>query len=627
MLELKNVKLEFGDRALFSDVTLQLFAGQRYGLVGANGAGKSSLLRMLTGEIKEYDGDMSWPKHAKLGYLQQDHFAYEHQRIVDVVIQGNQALWIARQTQDQLVRKGEMDMAEAQLYAEAEDIIIQHDGYSAESEAARMLDGLGIPIEQHELPLNTLSGGYKLRVLMAQMLFGKPEILLLDEPTNHLDIYSIKWLETYLLEFPGLLLVVSHDHLFLNGVCSKILDVDFGTIREYTGNYHEFVAAKALEQEQIEKSIVRQDKKKADLMEFINRFKAKASHASSAQSRVKQLGRMEEIEQKPSSRQYPSFAFVPHAQSGRTTLAVENVGKSYDDKRVLSQLTFEVERGDRIAIIGPNGVGKSTLLKILMDQVTADEGKFEWGHEAKPGYFAQDYHEALQGDISAFDWLYHFDATSTIGRIRSLLGRMLFSGDDVFNKVTSLSGGEATRLIFARMMLLPSNVLILDEPTNHLDLEAIEMLIEALAEYTGTILLVSHNRYLVSKVATRVLELKPEGLLDFKGGYAEYLEKHDSDHLSRDVSLKERQVLSQQNETGKEEQAAKSGKAPAKPLLTGKDAYKAQKTLRRQIQTLEKQVKKLEAELTDSDDEAIAEALMNAEAELKDTQAELESYL
>ena len=629
MLEINQLKLEFGDRTLFADVTLQLFQGQRYGLVGANGTGKSTLLRVLTGKTREYQGEVSWPKTAKLGYLEQDHFAFEKQRIIDVVVQGNQPLWEARQTQDRLVGKHDMDLAEAQMYAEAEDTILQNDGYSAESDAARLLDGLGIPISQHELLLNTLSGGFKLRVLMAQMLFGKPDILLLDEPTNHLDIYSIKWLETYLLEYPGLLLVISHDHSFLNGICSKILDIDYGTIREYTGNYDAFVAAKALEKEQIEKSIVNQDKKKAELMEFINRFKAKASKAASAQSRVKQLEKMDDIKLIPSSRQYPHFSFVPSGQSGRTTLKVDNLSKTFGDKRVLHNLSFELERGDRMAIIGPNGVGKSTLLKIIMDKLALDQGEFEWGHEAKPGYFAQDYHDDLQGDITCFDWLYSFDMTSLIGQIRNLLGRMLFSGDDVYNKLSSLSGGEATRLIFARMMLLPSNVLILDEPTNHLDLEAIEMLTEALATYKGTLLLVSHNRFLVHQVATRILELKPEGAVDFKGTYADYLEKHDTDHLSRDVSLKERTSLKSQETEGKAaaSQAAGGPKKASQPALTGKDAYKAQKALRRKIQQLEKAYEKLEAEFSASNDDDLANALMAAEKELQQAQADLEAIL
>lgn len=608
MLELRNIKLEFGDRTLFSNVNLQLFPGQRYGLVGANGTGKSSLLRMITGEIKDFQGDMNWPKSIKVGYLRQDHFAFEHQRIIDVVVQGKTALWEARQIQDQLTAKGDMDMAEAQMYAEAEEVILQQDGYAAESEAARMLDGLGIPVEQHELPLNTLSGGYKLRVLMAQMLFGAPDILILDEPTNHLDIYSIKWLESYLLDFPGLLLVVSHDHLFLNNVCTKILDVDFGTIREYTGNYDYFVDAKALEHEQVEKAIERQEKKKADLQEFISRFKAKASHASMAQSRVKQLEKMEDIDLLPSSRQYPQFSFTPHAQSGRTTLTVEGLGRTFDDKRVLHDLNFEIERGDRVAIIGPNGVGKSTLLKILMEQLEPSTGRFEWGHEAKPGYFAQDYHDELSEDITVNDWLYSFDATATIAFIRNLLGRMLFSGDDVYSKVTSLSGGEATRLVFARLMLVPNNVLLLDEPTNHLDLEAIETLTKALSEYTGTLLLVSHNRFLVDKVATRIIELKPDGMLDFRGSYRDFLEKYSTDHLERDVSLKARNVMSQQHEAGQ------SAKPTAGPVLTGKAAYKAQKNLRRKIQQLEKELAGLSA--GDADWQAKNDELKSVQAEL-----------
>ena len=280
---------------------------------------------------------------------------------------------------------------------------------------------------------------------------------------------------------------------------------------------------------------------------------------------------------------------MPHAQSGRTTLTVEGLGRTFDDKRVLHNLEFEVERGDRVAIIGPNGVGKSTLLKILMNQLPPSEGEFEWGHEAKPGYFAQDYHDDLNEDISAYEWLYSFDATASIGQIRNLLGRMLFSGDDVHSKVTSLSGGEATRLVFARLMLVPNNVLLLDEPTNHLDLEAIEMLTKALMEYTGTLFLVSHNRYLVSKVATRIIELKPDGMLNFKGSYNDFLEKYSTDHLERDVSLKARNVISKQHEAGKAPEAKAKG-----PVLTGKAAYKAQKNLRRKIQLLEKACKDLD---------------------------------
>jgi ATPase subunit of ABC transporter with duplicated ATPase domains len=585
MLEINNLTLEFADRVLFQGVNQQLFPGHCYGLVGANGTGKSTLLRILTGQTQEYSGQVVWPRQARLGYLRQDHFAFENCRIIDTVIQGRPALWEARQLQDQLSRKPQMDLADAERYAEAEDIIIQQEGYSAEADAARLLDGLGIPAEQHELSLKTLSGGYKLRVLMAQLLFSQPEILLLDEPTNHLDIFSIKWLEEHLRGFGGLLIVVSHDRDFLNAVCSHILDIDFGTIRLYTGNYDEFLAAKQLAHEQTERAIANQEKKKEDMQAFISRFKAKASWASQAQSRVKKLEKMEDIEITPSSRRYPTFEFKPSVTSGRIPVAASGISKRFGDKQVLQNLELEIERGDRVAIIGPNGVGKSTLLKILMEQLAPDSGMVTWGHEAHPGYFPQDYHDLLKGDQTCFDWLYGFDATAPVGLIRNLLGRMLFSGDDVKNKLSVLSGGEATRLIFARLMLLPSNVLVLDEPTNHLDLEAIDMLTEALAAYTGTLLLVSHNRYFVARVATRIIELKPDGCLDYRGTYAEYLEKYGTDHLSRDVSLRERTVLRQQIAP------VAQTETPAAPALSGKAAYEAQKALKRKRQQLEKKVR------------------------------------
>lgn len=516
MLEMINLTLEFGDRVLFSDVNFQLYPGHCYGLVGANGAGKSTLFKILMGQTSEFTGSVNWPKQAEVGFLKQDHFAYENCSIIETVIQGNQKLWNALQLQDAMTRQGEMTLADAEAYAEAEDVIIQNEGYSAESDAARLLDGLGIPAEQHSLKLKTLSGGYKLRVLMAQLLFSKPEILLLDEPTNHLDIFSIKWLEEHLRSFPGLLIVVSHDRDFLNAVCTHMLDIDYGTIKMYTGNYDEFLAAKALEKDQKERALVNQEKKKEEMQAFINRFKAKASKASQAQSRVKMLEKMESIELPPSSRRYPHFKFTPSVVSGIIPVATEKVSKAFGDKQVIRKLSFEVERGDRIAVIGPNGVGKSTLLKLVMEQIKPDLGTVQWGHEAHPGYFPQDYHDLLKGDMTCYDWLYGFDATAPVGQIRGLLGQMLFTGDDVKNKISSLSGGESSRLIFAKLMLEPNNILLLDEPTNHLDLEAIDMLTEALAAYTGTVVIVSHNRYFVSKIATRILEIKPDGYLILK---------------------------------------------------------------------------------------------------------------
>ncbi len=633
MLEMINLTLEFGDRVLFSDVNFQLYPGNCYGLVGANGAGKSTLFKILMGQTNEFTGNVNWPKQAEVGFLKQDHFAYENCSIIETVIQGNQKLWNALQLQDAMTRQGDMSLADAEAYAEAEDVIIQNEGYSAESDAARLLDGLGIPAEQHSLKLKTLSGGYKLRVLMAQLLFSKPEILLLDEPTNHLDIFSIKWLEEHLRSFPGLLIVVSHDRDFLNAVCTHMLDIDYGTIRMYTGNYDEFLAAKELDKDQKERALVNQEKKKEEMQAFINRFKAKASKASQAQSRVKMLEKMEAIELPPSSRRYPHFKFTPSVVSGIIPVAVEKVNKAFADKQVIRNLSFEIERGDRIAVIGPNGVGKSTLLKILMGMIQADEGRVEWGHSATPGYFPQDYHDLLgDGSLNCYDWLYSFDAKADISTIRGLLGRMLFSGDDVKNKLSTLSGGEATRLIFGKLMLEPSNVLLLDEPTNHLDIEAIDMLTEALAQYKGTLILVSHNRYFVSKIATRVLELKPDGFLDFKGTYPEYLEKHGTDHLSRDVSLKDRAVLSAQGSEAK--QAKAEAKKASGPALTGKAAFEAQKALKRKRQQLEKKIAqlekdciKLEEDLMNTGAAGLQEQLDQALENWRAAEAELEALL
>lgn len=583
MLEITNLTVEFGERALFRDVSLQFYEKKRYGLVGANGAGKSTFLRILTGQEHHYSGQINWPREFRVGMLKQDHFALEQEQILDIVIQGRQALWQALQTQAQLACKAELSLAETTQYAEAEAIIQREAGYSAASEAARLLTGLGIPDNHHHQPLQVLSGGYKLRVLLAQLLFSQPEILLLDEPTNHLDIYSIKWLESYLTQYPGLLIVVSHDRGFLNGVATHIVDIDYGTLRVYTGNYDAFEAAKALEKEQKEKALQAQNRRKEELQAFVDRFRAKATKASAAQSRLKMIEKMEDIELLPSSRRYPLFRFSPHVSSGLVALQVQGLSKCFGEKEVLRQVSFEVERGDRIALIGPNGVGKSTLLKILMGELPADQGAFHWGHAVQPSYFPQDYHSQLDKQMSVYDWLYQYDTTASVSQIRTLLGQVLFSGDSVKNKLSTLSGGEATRLIFARMMLLPSNFLVLDEPTNHLDMESIESLTEALRNYQGTLLVVSHNRYFVQAVATRILELKPEGLLDFKGSYAEYLEKQGTDHLSRDISLRERNTLTQQHRSP---EILHSGNA---------QNYEARKQQQRRIKQLERRLPELEA--------------------------------
>jgi ATPase subunit of ABC transporter with duplicated ATPase domains len=608
MLEITDLTVEFGDRRLFGPVSLVFHEKKRYGLVGANGAGKSTFLRILTGQESHYSGQINWPRDTRVGVLNQDHFAFEAQAVDQVVLQGRQALWQALQTQAELSDQAELDLNASQRLAEAEAIVQREGGYTAASEIARLLTGLGIPESHHHQPLRTLSGGYKLRVLLAQLLFSQPAILLLDEPTNHLDIESIRWLEGYLCQYPGLLIVVSHDRGFLNGVATHIVDIDYGNLRIYTGHYDAFEAAKTLEREQKEKALTQQERKREELQTFVDRFRAKATKASAAQSRLKMIEKMEAIELQPSSRRYPAFRFVPHANSGIIPLQVKGISKAYTDKRVLHEVSFELERGDRVALIGPNGVGKSTLLKILMQEISADQGGFSWGHEVLPGYFPQDYHAQLAPAMTVMDWLYQHDATATVSQIRGLLGQALFSGDSVAHKLSTLSGGEATRLIFARLMLLPSNLLILDEPTNHLDMESIDALTTALRDYQGTLLVVSHNRYFVSQVATRILELRPEGLVDFKGSYAEYLEKAGTDHLSRDISARQRK--------------------PVEPQTTGAvQDYEARKQQQRRLKQLERRLPELEALCLQLEEQLQAADLALAEAYGSGSPAEQDACL
>ena len=576
MLEIRDLGIHFGERTLFEHVDLQMFPGHRYGLVGANGAGKSTFLQVLSGEFSGYEGDLSWPSDAKLGMLKQDHFRYEDQSLIDTVLQGKPELWQALQLQQSLRAKEHFDEADTVAYARAEAIIEKENGYAAASEAARLLAGLGLPAERQELPLKALSGGYKLRVLMAQLLFSQPEILLLDEPTNHLDLYAIAWLASYLVKFNGLLIVVSHDRLFLDEVCTDIVDVDYGKLKAYSGNYESFLAAKTQAREQKEKELDRQDKLRDETQKFIDRFRAKATKASAVQSRIKMLEKLDDIELQPSSRRYPHFAFEPGEKSGTVPLKLKEISKAFAENVVLKNISIEVQRGDKIALIGPNGVGKSTLLKIIMGDLKADQGKVAWGHESHPGYFPQDYRQVLPGNQSLYDWLGSFGGDAAESRLRGLLGRMLFEGNVVHHKISTLSGGEATRLVFARLMLKQENLLLLDEPTNHLDMEAIETLAEALQDYAGTLLFVSHNRYFVSRIATRIIEIKPDGLQDFKGTYTEYLEKQNTDHLDRSQLPRQSAGVS---ETKQQQQVD----------------YEARKNQQRRLRSLEKRIPELEA--------------------------------
>jgi len=533
MISVSTLKMEFGDHVLFAGASFQLNPGERYGLVGANGSGKTTLLNILAGRIQPTDGAISVPNRIRLGVLRQDQFLYQDERIIDVAMMGNRELWDAMVEHRTLLENAHENF-DADRYAKVEETIMRYDGYSAESSAAAILEGLGLPAEVHEQPLSTLSGGFRLRVLLAQTLASSPDVLLLDEPTNHLDIISIRWLEGFIREFAGPVLVISHDHKFLDGVSTHILDVDYEQVTLYHGNYTEFVGAKKAERERREKEIAAREKEIAQTMEFVDRFRAKASKARQAQSKLRMVEKKQEslVELPQSSRRYPTFRLQERRHSGRDVLKVKGVGKAYGDKQVLRGVDLEVRRGDRLAIMGPNGIGKSTLLKIVMGEVDADDGIVEWGYETYPGYLAQDHHESLGSlDMTAEQWITEHSPDRDIGFVRGEMGLTLFSGDDAKKPLTALSGGEAARLVFTRLAIEKPNVLVLDEPTNHLDLEAIESLVEGLDSYTGTLILVSHDRWFIDQLATRIVDIEPSGITDYAGTYADYVAKTGTDRL------------------------------------------------------------------------------------------------
>jgi ATPase subunit of ABC transporter with duplicated ATPase domains len=538
MLSITNLGKSYGAQTLFRDASLTFGRGQVYGVAGANGSGKSSLLRILAGEEEASAGAVSMPRKARVGVLRQDHFRFEDVPILDVVMMGHRPVWEAMQAKDTLLERA-TEHFDADRYAALEDVIMQHDGYSLEARAAEILDGLAIPADVHRKPLSTLSGGFKLRVLLAQTLAADPDVLLLDEPTNHLDILSIRWLEKFIESFKGCAIVVSHDHRFFNNVCTHILDVDYERITLYRGNYNDFTAAKQGDRERMEAEIGKREKEIADHKAFIERFKAKPTKARQAKSKAKQLERIVIEELPQSSRRYPKFSFKARRPSGRRVVELKGISKSFDGRPVLRDVSLVVQRGDRMAIIGPNGIGKSTLLKIAVGQYGADCGTAEWGYETHPGYFAQDHRELLDGSKDDLQsWLWNHCPGESIGFVRNGLARVLFQKDEVFKKVAHLSGGEAARLIFARLEVTEPNVLVLDEPTNHLDLEGIEALQQGLAAYDGTIIFVSHDRWLVSRLATRIVEITPDGLQDFPGTYDEYLARCGDDHLDVDAVLR-----------------------------------------------------------------------------------------
>jgi ATPase subunit of ABC transporter with duplicated ATPase domains len=546
MIATTNLAKEYGARVLFEDVSLQLNAGSRYGLVGANGSGKTTLLKILAGDEEASAGTVTIAKRARVGVLRQDRFLDDGAIILDLAMRGDAVVWSALEEQRRLTAApGAVD---AGRLADLEDVVAAHDGYTLEARASEVLEGLAIPTRLHRAPLSTLSGGFKLRVLLAQVLVGGVDVLLLDEPTNHLDILTIRWLEKFLAGYAGCAVIISHDQRFLDNVTSHTLDVDYRTITLYTGPYSKAVLEKGATRARAETAVARAEAEIARKRAWVERFGAKNTKATQAQSRLKQIEKIEVEELAESSRRTPTFKVVPERPSGREVLELEGVSKSYGEKRVLTDLSLLVRRGERVAVIGANGLGKSTLLRIVVERLEADTGRVKWGHEVRVGYFPQDHREVLDDpETTPLEALEALCPGESPTFVRAQLGRVLFSGPDVDKRVALLSGGEAARLIFALLAVQRPNVLVLDEPTNHLDLEAIHALCEALKAYTGTVVFVSHDRWFVSELATRVVELTPEGPRDFPGTYADYLAKLGDDHLDSDaVALRARAERAEQ---------------------------------------------------------------------------------
>lgn len=524
MFTINNLSMHYGGKILFTDVNLNLNKGNRYGLVGANGAGKSTFFKLLNEEEIPSIGEITLQKNKIVGWLRQDLHGFENELIINVVIAGKPELWKCMKQKEEILSKPIVTDEDGYLLGELEAQIADLDGYIAQSQAEVILEGLGIPAEKHYLPLSTLSGGYKLRVLLAQSLFQNPDVLLLDEPTNHLDIFSIKWLEEYLIrDFTGLLIFISHDSNFLNNLATHILDIDYAEITQYTGNYKKFIAEKKLKEEQIIAEKNSAEKRIAKAKIFIERFKAKASKARQAASKEKQLEKIEVPEIKLSSRVPPSFVFKSKTKSGKNVLEVDSVSKKFNDNQVLNNISLKISRGEKVAIIGQNGLGKSTLLKIITSHLESDNGSFQWGHETQIGYFTQDHKDLINTSCTVLEWLENMVGSFTIEQERrKILGQMLFSSDDVKKNVLSLSGGEAARLLFAMLILKQSNVIILDEPTNHMDIETISALSSALKKYDGTIIFVSHDRNFISSLATRIITLTQKGIKNYNGTYEDY---------------------------------------------------------------------------------------------------------
>ena len=569
--------------------------------MGANGSGKTTLLNILAGDVDASEGSVSMPRRIRLGVLRQDRFLYEDEEILQVALMANEELWEAMAERDRILAVA-AEHFDAERFSELEDVVDRHDGYTAEARAAAILEGLGLPAKVHGDPLSTLSGGFRLRVLLAQVLASAPDALLLDEPTNHLDIVSIRWLEKFMRTFCGPVVVISHDHRFLDNVATHIVDIDYETVLSYPGNYTHFLKAKADERERREKEIAVRERDIAHHRKFVDRFRAKASKARQAQSRVRMIEKKaESLSELPkTSRQYPTFRFEQRRPSGREVVKVKGVSKSFGDNRVLHGVDLRIGRGDRLAIVGPNGIGKSTLLKVLVNRLDADEGAVEWGYETHPGYFAQDPGDHLGSPRrTAESWISDFCEGKGTGFARGKMGMVLFSGDEADKRLGALSGGESARLVLCSLMIRSPNVLVLDEPTNHLDLESIDALVKGLKAFPGTLVFVSHDRWFVGRLANRIVEITEEGIRDYRGTYEEYVHFRGDDHLDTDTVLQKARKEKRRSRGGGEAVSGgggtAGGRAPARKSWKVQQLEARGERLADRVETAEARVSEIDA--------------------------------
>jgi len=529
-----NITMQFGAKPLFENVNVKFGEGYRYGLIGANGSGKSTFMKILSGALEPSAGNVSKDPHERMAYLKQDQFGFEDARVLDVVLMGHEEMWACMSERDAIYANPEATEEDYMKAADLEHQFAEFDGYTAESRAGELLLGVGIPTEQHNGAMREVAPGWKLRVLLCQALFANPDILLLDEPTNNLDINTIRWLEDMLNNRDSTMIIISHDRHFLNQVCTHMADLDYGKITTYAGNYDDFMEASQQARERQSNANAKAKERIAELQTFVRRFSANASKAKQATSRVKLIDKLKPEDVKPSSRQYPwiRFDYDEREKLHRQAVEVEGLSFAYpgSQRRICNKLTFTINGGEKIAVIGENGVGKTTLLKLLLGELQPVSGAIKWAEKARPGYYAQDHSAEFQSGTSLADWITPYarasagDGGDIETLIRGTLGRLLFSGDEVKKPVKVISGGEQGRMLFGRLMLSRPNVLIMDEPTNHLDMESIEALNTGLEKFPGTLVFVSHDREFVSSLATRVFEVKGDGrVVDYLGGYEDYL--------------------------------------------------------------------------------------------------------